>query len=132
MHHDDQQMTEEVGAQASVGEHTRGWLAATQSRAHSVARLAIAEAKLAAISVAMMAFFGTLAAGFVLLAWGLVVAAVLQLLSAQGIPQWLAMLSLALAHVIAAIFLWRTASRLGSNLDFKVTRGELASVKHSL
>jgi membrane protein implicated in regulation of membrane protease activity len=97
-----------------------------------VARLAIAEAKLAAISVAMMAFFGTLAAGFVLLAWGLVVAAVLQLLSAQGIPQWLAMLSLALAHVIAAIFLWRTASRLGSNLDFKVTRGELASVKHSL
>ena len=115
----------------NVGEHAKGWLDASRSRAGSIAKLAVAEAKLAAISVAMMAFFGALAAAFLLGAWGLVVAAVLQLLGAQGIPLWLAMLTLALAHGIAAIYLWRAATRLGSNLDFKVTRGEIASIRRA-
>lgn len=132
MRDDDTPVSEVGGAQASVGEHTKGWLAATQSRANSVARLAIAETKLAAISVAMMAFFGALAAGFIIIAWALVVAAALQVLTTQDVSLWLAMLTLAVAHGIAAAILWRTATKLSDNLEFKVTRGELASVKDTL
>lgn len=114
--------------ESSVGEHAKSWLAATRSRAQSVAQLAVAEAKLAAISIAMMAFFGAIAAGFVLVAWGLVVAAVLQVLGAQDIPLWIAMLMLALAHGVAAIILWRAATRLSANLEFNVTRGQLTDI----
>jgi len=132
MPNDDTPVSEVGGAAASVGEHSRGWLAAAQSRAHSLARLAIAETKLAAISIAMMAFFGALAAGFIIIAWALVVAAALQFLTTQDISLWVAMLSLALVHGIAAAFLWRSAAKLGDNLEFKVTRGELANVKDAL
>lgn len=116
----------------NVGEHAKGWLDASRSRATSVAKLAVAEAKLAAVSVALMAFFGALAAAFVLGAWGLVIAAVLQLLGTQGIPMWLAMLAMALAHAIAAIFLWRAATRFSSNLEFRATRGEFARAQDAL
>lgn len=132
MRDDDRPISEVDEAEAGFAEHSKGWLAATQSRATSLAQLAIAETKLAAISVAMMAFFGALAAGFIIIAWALVVAAALQVLTTQDISLWLAMLLLAVAHGIAAAVLWRTATRLSDNLEFKVTRGELASVKEAL
>lgn len=112
--------------ETNVITHTKGWLAATQSRAASVADLALAEAKLAAISVAMMAFFGALAAAFAAGAWALAVAAVIKLLGEQGISIWAALLSIALIHFVAAILLWRTARKLGTNLEFKATRSQLS------
>lgn len=114
----------------SVASHATGWLSASQSRASSVAHLALAEAKLAAISVAMMAFFGALAAAFAVGAWGLGVAAVLQLLAKQDISLWLAMLVMGLAHVIAAMFFWRAAKNLCGNLEFNATRSQFSSAEN--
>jgi uncharacterized membrane protein YqjE len=108
--------------ESKVVSHAKGWLAATQSRVTSVAQLALAEAKLAAISIAMMAFLGALAAAFALIAWGLCVAAIIRVLIQLDISIWVAMLTMALAHVFAAILLWRAASKLGDNLEFTATR----------
>lgn len=110
---------------SNVATHARGWLAATEARAGAVAKLAVAEAKLAALSVAMMAFFGTLAAAFTLVAWGLGVAAVIRLLSDLEVSVWAAMLSMALVHVVAAALLWRAAKKLGDNLEFSATRRQI-------
>lgn len=107
---------------SNVATHARSWLSATEARAAAVAKLALAEAKLAALSVAMMAFFGTLAAAFTLVAWGLGVAAIIRLLTELDISIWGGMLAMALAHVVAAVLLWRAAKKLGDNLEFSATR----------
>ena len=58
----------------SVVAHVAGWFAAYRARIRLLGELALAEARLAATSVALMAFLGTVAAVFVLSAWGLIVA----------------------------------------------------------
>lgn len=111
---------------AGIEEHAKGWLKATRSRANSIARLAVAEAKLAATSIALMAFLGMLAAGFAFGAWALAVVVALQFLDSQDIPLWIATLTLALAHAVAARILWRSALNLSSKLEFQLTREQFS------
>lgn len=114
-----------VDGERTVADHAKGWLSATKDRAQALTELAFAEARLAAVSVAMMAFFGVLAAVFVLGAWGLLIAALVQLLTAQGIAAWLVMGVLALVHIVAAFLFWRAIMKLSSNVEFTATREQL-------
>lgn len=105
--------------------HAAGWLAATQERARAVGHLAVAEAKLAAMSVALMAFLGVLAAVCLLGAWGLLVAGIVYGLVAAGLALWLSLLAMGVLHIVLAWLLWRTATRLTRHLRFSETRARI-------
>jgi ABC-type nickel/cobalt efflux system permease component RcnA len=98
------------------------WMSATRSRIRTTTDLAFAEAKLAAISVALMVLMGMLSALFVLGAWGLVVAGLVAVALKFGISLWLALMSLSLLNVLGAWLLWRGAVKLSRHLDFAATR----------
>ena len=105
--------------------HAAGWLEATRERATAVTHLAIAEAKLAALSVALMALFGVLAAVCLLGAWGLLVAGLAHALVYLGLPLWAVLLLFGVGHVLAAWVSWRSAMRLSRHLEFAATRAQI-------
>ncbi|HEX5787266.1 MAG TPA: phage holin family protein [Woeseiaceae bacterium] len=105
--------------------HATGWLAATRERARAVGHLAVAEARLAATSVAVMAGLGVLAAVCLLAAWGLLVAGVVYGLVQAGLALWLALLAMGGLHILAAWLLWRTATKLTRHLQFAETRARI-------
>jgi hypothetical protein len=105
--------------------HATGWIEATRERARSVTHLALAEARLAALSVVMMAFFGMLAAMCLLGAWGLLVAGVAYALVQAGMSLWVALLLLGAGHLLLAWLLWRSAMRLTRHLEFAATRARI-------
>ena len=109
----------------SIAVHATGWFSAWRERLHLLTELAVAEAKLAAISVALMAFFGTLAALCLLVAWGLLVAGLVNVILLLGVPLWSVLLGLALVHLIVAGLLTRSVFKLGNHLSFSETRGQL-------
>jgi ABC-type nickel/cobalt efflux system permease component RcnA len=98
------------------------WMSATNSRIRITTELALAEARLAAISVTLMVLMGTLSAVFVLGAWGLVVAGLVYALLQFGISLWLTLISLGLLHALGAWLLWRGAVKLSCHLNFSATR----------
>lgn len=114
---------------AEVGEdlaaHASGWFRSVKARTSLMSRLLLAETKLAAISVAGMAFFGVMAAAFALGAWGLALAGLVHGLLAVNVSLWIILLSLALLHVIAAMCMWVFAMRLTRHLEFSATRQQL-------
>ncbi len=105
--------------------HAVGWLQATRERVRSVTHLAIAEARLAALSVALMALFGVLAAVCLLGAWGLLVAGMAHGLVQLGLPLWAVLLILGIGHVLGAWLSWRSAMRLSRHLEFAATRAQI-------
>ena len=107
---------------ASITTIVADWMSATNSRIRITTELAFAEARLAAISVALMVLMGTLSAVFVLGAWGLVVAGLVYALLQFGISLWLILISLSLLHALSAWLLWRGAVRLSCHLNFAATR----------
>lgn len=102
-----------------------GWFSATRERARSISRLAMAEAKLAAHSVALMAFLGMLTAVCLLGSWGMLLAGLVYGLYEAGLPLWVALLLVAAANIVAAYLLWRTAIGLSRHLEFNATRAQL-------
>lgn len=92
-----------------------------------ISELALAEAKLAAISLALMAFLAMLAAAFVLGTWGLLMAGLIFALLQMQFPLWPVLLVLGLIHALLATMAWRAAVSLSSNLDFGYTRGQFAN-----
>lgn len=110
---------------ASIGELVADWLSTTGDRIGAVTRLAMAEARLAAISAALMAFLAVLAALFVFAAWGLGVAGVVHAFIDMGAALWAVLLSIAVVHVLGAIALWATAMRLGRYVEFRATQRQL-------
>lgn len=90
-------------------------------------RLAMAETKLAVTTFALVIFLAVLSAGAVVLAWGLIVIALVQALSLAGLTLLLAVLAIALLHLAAAWSLWRLANRLSRHMEFRATRGMLKS-----
>lgn len=98
------------------------WLTTASSRVKVMAELALAEARLAAISVALMAFLAMLSAAFVLGAWGLLIAGLVYGLISIGLPVWPILIVLCLVHVVIALLAWRGAVKLSNNLEFPVTR----------
>ncbi len=101
-------------------------VSASVERARLVSRLALAEARLAATSLALMGFLALLAAAFVMGAWGLLLAGlVLGLLQLQ-LPLWPMLLALAGLHVLLATLAWRFLLALSGNLEFSRTRSQIA------
>jgi uncharacterized membrane protein YqjE len=98
------------------------WASAAGTRVRLISELALAEAKLAAISIALMAFLAMLAAAFVLGAWGLLVAGVIHGLLQLQFPLLPVLLALVGLHVLVAATAWRAAVRLCANLEFGYTR----------
>lgn len=109
----------------SIGELVADWLSTTGDRVGAVTRLAIAEARLAAISAALMAFLAVLAALFVFAAWGLGIAGVVHLFLDLGAQLWVVLLIIAIVHVVGALGLWSIAMRLGRHVEFRATQRQL-------
>ena len=116
--------TDTASAAGLIG-HATGWIEATRERARSVTHLALAEARLAALSVVLMAFFGMLAAMCLLGAWGLLVAGIAYALVQAGMSMWVVLLILGAGHLLLAWLLWRSAMRLTRNLEFAATRARI-------
>jgi uncharacterized membrane protein YqjE len=112
-------------AAASIVTVAAGWAAAVTARVKLTAELALAEAKLAAISISLMAFLAMLAAAFALGAWGLLLAGLTLGLLQQQIPLWPMLFVLGGLHVLIAAAAWRGAVKLSHNLEFPVTRQQL-------
>lgn len=111
---------------ANIAELASDWVSTKFSRAGSLARLALAEARLAAMSVALMSFLALLAALFAFTAWALAIAGVVSALLAAGLALWAILLGVALLHVILALSAWNVAMRLGRHVEFRATRRQLA------
>ena len=113
-------------AVADMLELGSSWMSAVGSRCALISRLALAEARLAGISVALMAFLAMIAAAFVLIAWGLMMAGLIFALAQWQLPLWPAFVALGGLHALLAWMAWRTTVRLSQNLEFPVTRYHLA------
>ncbi len=118
-------LEEASGSADGIGALASGWLTATRERARAISRLAIAEARLAAHSVALMAFLGMLTAVCLLGSWGMLLAALVYGLHQAGLALWAALLLVAAANIVAAYLLWRTALGLSRHLEFNATRAQL-------
>ncbi len=130
----DYQSTEPQVAPAAAGIATlaASWASAAGTRVKLISELALAEAKLAAISIALMVFLAMLAAAFVLGAWGLLVAGLVHGLVVQlQIPLWPVLLVLGGLHALIAALAWRAAVRLSGNLEFGYTRRQLGRHQES-
>lgn len=115
----------DVRESASVVELAADWLSAARSRVKLTTELALAEARLAAMSLALMAFLGMIAAMFVVGAWGLVVAGIVTGMVQAGIALWMALTILGVLHVLGAVLILRAAMKLGDHMKFAATRQQL-------
>lgn len=113
--------SEASGLMALAGD----WIATAGSRAKVMVELVVAEARLAAISVALMAFLAMLSAAFLLGAWGLLIAGLIYGLLQLGLPLWPVLIVLCATHALIAFLAWRGAVKLSNNLEFPVTRQQL-------
>ena len=103
------------------------WTHTLRLRFRGSLRLAMAETKLAVTSFVLMIFLVVLAAGAVILAWMLLLAALVQALSLAGLTLLFAIATVSAFHIVLAWFLWRTANRLGRYMEFRATRRLLDS-----
>ena len=100
---------------------------AAMERVKGLFDLAGAELRLIAISVFAMLFLVVLAATALLVAWGLVVASLLQFAASTAIPWSVAAIVLALGHLILAMYCWQRMQSLGRHF----TMPELRRALHS-
>ncbi len=107
--------------EAGIATLTSAWLAATGSRVKATADLALAEVRLAAISIAWMAFFATLASLFVFATWGLLAAGLVHGLVQLGAPLWLCLGGLGVLHALAGFIMWGRMLALSRYLEFPAT-----------
>jgi len=114
-------------AAASIVSLVTAWVAATGSRLKLTSELALAEAKLAAISISLMVFLAMLAAAFTLGAWGLLMAGLVYGLLQLQLPFWPILLLLGGLHVLIAVAAWKTAVYLSHNIEFSATRQQLGA-----
>lgn len=117
----------DVDDSRSVIAATAGWIEATRERAASVARLAAAEARLAATSFIVIVAVAATAAVLLLSAWGLIAAGIVYALHESGFPLVWILPGLAALHVVAALALATYASRISANLQFSQTRRQFES-----
>ncbi|HNP37726.1 MAG TPA: phage holin family protein [Woeseiaceae bacterium] len=104
---------------------TTAWLSSVRGRFQVVTELAFAEASLAATSLGLIACMTVFAIVFVLIAWGLLAAAMAAGLVNIGLPLWGAVLLLAALHLAAASALLWKILRLSEHLKFAATRAQL-------
>lgn len=123
---DVQSRTAEDGQQ-ELAQLLSDWASTLALRFRGSLRLALAETKLAVTTFVLMIFIVVLSAGAVIMAWGLLLAALIQALSLAGLTLAVAIAILSVAHVLLAWMLWRLANRLGRHMDFRATRRMLQS-----
>ncbi|HET6565921.1 MAG TPA: hypothetical protein VFG52_10950 [Xanthomonadales bacterium] len=117
-------------AAASIATLAVEWAFTAGQRVKLISELALAEAKLAAISLALMAFLAMLAAAFVLGTWGLLMAGLIYGLLQLQVPLWPLLLVLGGLHALLATLAWRAAVALSNNLEFGHTRGQIDRELH--
>jgi hypothetical protein len=78
--------------------------------------------RLIAISSLAMLLFVVLTATALIIAWGLVVASVLQAVASTAVPWSFAAVALALGHVLLATFCWQRMTRLSRHLTMPALR----------
>lgn len=101
------------------------WLETRKEEFQATGRLAIAEAKLAAVSLMTMLVLGAIAVVFVLTTWGLLIASIATGLVAADVPLWLTLALLAATHISGAWLLYRGAMRMRKRFMFIETRKQL-------
>jgi hypothetical protein len=109
----------------SIVSLTARWVTLSVSQLKMTAMLAIEEAKLAVLSLRMVAIMSALAGLCVIGTWGLLVAASVIGLLAANVPLWMALGSLGICHAVAAVALWSGAARAARHMGFPVTRNHL-------
>lgn len=125
-------VTHSEAGSATIAELVSEWLSTRASRAGALARLALAEARLAAVSVALMTFLAMLAAIFAFTAWGLGVAALVSSLLAAGLELSAILIAIAALHVLIAFVLWNISMRLGKHVEFHATRQQLREAREDV
>jgi uncharacterized membrane protein YqjE len=113
---------------ASIAELATTWVSATGSRVKDTAQLALAEARLAAMSVVLMVLLAIVAAVFLLGAWGMLMAGVVTGINELGVPIWITLLALGVTHLLCAWLLIRLALKLSVHLELPATRRQLRGV----
>lgn len=111
-----------AGADPSVSNLLSEWFDAVAARARGHADLVLAETKLALSTFMLMIFLTILAAGALLFAWAFFMVALAQVSLTIGVSPLVTALALLAVHGLLALFLWRTANRLGRNMEFRATR----------
>lgn len=110
---------------AGIAELAATWVSAAGLRVKNTAQLALAEARLAAMSVVLMVLLAIIAAVFLLGAWGLLMAGVVTGINALGVPIWSSLLALGLTHLLSAWLLLRLTLKLSVHLELPATRRQL-------
>jgi uncharacterized membrane protein YqjE len=113
---------------ASIAELATTWVSAAGSRVKDTAQLALAEARLAAMSVALMVLLAIIAAVFLLGAWGMLMAGVVTGINELGVPIWITLLALGVTHLLCAWLLIRLTLKLSVHLELPATRRQLRGV----
>lgn len=116
--------------EGSIAELAQGWVLAAGSRVQLTARLALAEARLAVMSLSLMLLLVVVAAVFLLAAWGMLMAGVVTGLVGWGVPLWMSLLVFGLLHAIGAWLLIRLTFRLSVHLELPATRRQLGGKPH--
>ncbi len=122
----ERQAPAEARDSASIIELASDWMSAASSRVKLTTELAVAEARLAATSVALMAFLGMVAALFAVGAWGMVVAGIIAGMVKLGLSLWISLAIIGAVHLLATVLIWRAAMRLGDHVTFAATRRQLS------
>jgi hypothetical protein len=110
---------------ASIAELATTWVSAAGSRVKNTAQLALAEVRLAAMSVVLMVLLAIIAAVFLLGAWGMLMAAVVTGINGLGVPIWITLLALGVTHLLCAWLLIRLTLKLSLYLELPATRRQL-------
>ena len=114
-----------VPGDANIVELAAGWASAAGSRVKTTAELALAEARLAVLSLGLMLILAIFAAVFVLGAWGLLMAGAVTALLAVGVSTWISLAGLGALHLLFAWLLLRWMARLSIHLELPETRRQL-------
>ena len=114
-----------LSPEAGITELALTWVSAAGSRVRNTAQLALAEARLAAMSVVLMVLLAIVAAVFLLGAWGMLMAGVVTGILELGVPIWTVLLGLGVIHLLCAWLLIRWTLKLSVHLELPATRRQL-------
>lgn len=109
-------------AESQLAAVVSDWAKTLGLRLRGSVRLVMAETKLAVTTFVMMIFFVVLSAGALMVAWAMILMAIIQGLALAGLERALAVALVGVAHVALAWFLWRLANRLSRHMEFRATR----------
>jgi len=108
-----------------VLQSAEGLARAAVQRAQDLVELAAAEMRLAALSGLTMLLCVMIAAAALVVAWALLVACVLYVLSRSPVGWPMPALGFAVGHALLAYYLWHVTVRLSRNLTLPELRGTL-------